>query len=82
MMSMTLYVVSCDMFLVYKIFINPHITFFLENMICVCCVIVQLYISVHMYFLVAVIFDSYMYCTTVICSIFLYFNNELSSTIM
>ena len=39
-------------------------------MICVCCVIVQLYINVHMYFLVAVIFDSNMYCITVICSIF------------
>ena len=51
-------------------------------MICVCCVIVQLYINVHMYFLVTVIFDTNMYCITVICSIFLYFKNELSSTIM
>ena len=35
-----------------------------------------------MYLLVTVIFDTNMYSITVICSIFLYFKNELLSTIM
>ena len=51
-------------------------------MICVCCVIVHLYINVHMYLLVTVLFDTNIYSIIVICSIFLYFNSELSYTIM
>ena len=39
-------------------------------MICVCCVIAQLYINVHMYLLVTVIFDTDIYSITIICSIF------------
>ena len=35
-----------------------------------------------MYFFKAVVFDSHMYCITVICNIVLYFNNKLSCTTM
>ena len=38
-------------------------------MICVCCVIAQVYINVHMYLLVTVIFDTNIYSITAICSI-------------
>ena len=39
-------------------------------MICVCCVIAQLYNIVHMYLLVTVIFDTDIYSITIICNIF------------
>ena len=36
-MSITLYVVSCDVFSVYKIFINPHMTFLRKYDMCMLC---------------------------------------------
>ena len=35
-----------------------------------------------MYFFVAVIFDSHMYCIMSYITLFIYFNNKLSSIIM
>ena len=67
-------------FSVYKIFINSDMTFLRKYDMCMLCDNAIIYINVHMYLLVTAIFDTNMYSSTVICSIFLSFNNELLST--
>ena len=59
-------------FSLYKIFINPDMTFLRKCYMCMLCDSIVIYQYIYMYFFVAVIFDSHIYCITVICNIFLY----------
>ena len=80
-------------FSVYKIFINPDMTFLRKYYMCMLCdstviyhiyiyIYIYIYTYIYIYFFVAVIFDSHTYCINVIYNIFLYFNNRLLSMIM
>ena len=60
-------------FLVYKIFINPDMTCLRKYYICMLCNSTDIYQYIYMYFFMAVIFDSHMYCIDVIYNIFFIF---------
>ena len=65
-------------FSVYNIFTNPHMTFLSKYHICMLSDSIIMY-NVHMYLSMTVIFDPDIYSITIIFSIFLCFNSELSS---
>ena len=55
---------------------------FSENIICVYCVKAYLCINVYVYLYMTMIFDTVIYCMSIICTSFLCLYNELSCVIV